>query len=146
MFTISPEGPGTKPTTLRLRRKGRRLGLLPEPGFEPDTSRIRCLNHTGSIHATSFRLLTGDVAQWLERRNSNPKTLGSIPWRSKVRGTFSIPPSQLLCADFFVSDLPSCAWHAPTFIRTLKIPYPSVVKEPVVLSNENTAYNRLVIK
>ena len=33
------------------------------------------------------------------------------------------------CADFFVPDPPSCLWHAPTFVRTLKIPYPSVVKE-----------------
>ena len=33
------------------------------------------------------------------------------------------------CADFFVSDPPSCLWHAPKFVCTLKIPYPSVVKE-----------------
>ena len=33
--------------------------------------------------------LLGDVAQWLESQggggNSNPKTLGSIPWRDRVR-------------------------------------------------------------
>ena len=28
---------------------------------------------------------TRDVAQWLERGNSNPKTLGSIPWQGRVR-------------------------------------------------------------
>ena len=39
---------------------------------------------------------TRDVAQWLVRRNSNPKTLGSIPWRCRVRSSFSVPPSQLL--------------------------------------------------
>ena len=33
------------------------------------------------------------------------------------------------CADLFVTDLPSCVRHAPKFVRTLKIPYPSVVKE-----------------
>ena len=43
-------------------------------------------------------LLTGDVAQWLlVSQNSNPKTLGSILWRSRVRNNFSVPPSQLLC-------------------------------------------------
>ena len=25
--------------------------------------------------------MTGGVARWLESRNSNPMTLGSIPWR-----------------------------------------------------------------
>ena len=38
-------------------------------------------------------------------------------------------------------------WNAPKFVRTLKIPYISVVKEyasqPVVLSQKNTAYVRL---
>ena len=29
-----------------------------------------------------------DVAQWLESRNSNPKTLGSIPWRGGVTNSF----------------------------------------------------------
>ena len=42
-----------------------------------------------SIHSTTW-----DVAQWwLERRNSNPKTLGSIPWRGRVRDNFSLLPS-----------------------------------------------------
>ena len=41
-------------------------------------------------------LLYGDVAQWVEHRSSNPKTLGSIPWWGIVRGVFSIPPSQLV--------------------------------------------------
>ena len=63
-----------------------------------------------------------DLDSW----NSNPKTLGSIPWRGRVRSSFSVPPSQP-CADLFVSDPRSCVWHAPKFVRTLKIPYPSVV-------------------
>ena len=40
---------------------------------------------------------TGDVAQWLVRQNSNPKTLGSIPWRGRVRDNVSVPPGQLMC-------------------------------------------------
>ena len=32
---------------------------------------------------------TGEVvAQWLERRSSDPKTLGSLPWRGRVRNSF----------------------------------------------------------
>ena len=41
--------------------------------------------------------IQGDVAQWLESWNSNPKTLGSIPGRGRVNNSFSVPPSQLLC-------------------------------------------------
>ena len=33
----------------------------------------------------------------LSGRNSNPKTLGSIPGLGRLRDSFSIPPSQLLC-------------------------------------------------
>ena len=52
----------------------------------------------------------GDVvAWWLEHRNSNPKTLGPIPWWGRVRTGFSIPPSQLLCRLV-------CAW--PLFMCT----------------------------
>ena len=42
---------------------------------------------------------TGDVAQWLEGRNSKPKTLGSIPRRGRVRNSFSVPPGQLSLED-----------------------------------------------
>ena len=38
----------------------------------------------------------GEVAQWLERRNYNSKTLCSIPWLSRARDSCSIPP-RLLC-------------------------------------------------
>ena len=74
--------------------------------------------------------ITGNVAQWLERRNSNPKTLGSIPRRGRVGGTFSVPPSQLLCRRVCACHppFPSCVRRIPKFVRTLKIPYPSVVK------------------
>ena len=40
--------------------------------------------------ARPFRL-TGDVAQWLESRNSSPKTLGSIPSRGRVTRAVSCP-------------------------------------------------------
>ena len=36
-------------------------------------------------------------AQWLESQNSNPKTLGLIPWRGRVSSLFCVPPHQLLC-------------------------------------------------
>ena len=47
-------------------------------------------------------LRRGNVAQWLEHGKSNPKTVGSIHWRGRVRHRYwfffsSIPPSQLLC-------------------------------------------------
>ena len=38
----------------------------------------------------------GDVAQLLESRSSNPKTLGSIPWRDRVRSSFFCPPESTL--------------------------------------------------
>ena len=34
--------------------------------------------------------MAGDVAEWLEGRNSYPKTLGSIPWRGRVSSSFSL--------------------------------------------------------
>ena len=73
--------------------------------------------------------LTGDIAQWLESWNSNPKTLSSIPWRGSVSTNFCVPPSQLLCRHV-------CAWPPirvygthPNLCAHLKIPYPSVIKE-----------------
>ena len=70
----------------------------------------------------------GDIAQWLVSRNSNPKTMGSIPWWVEVGDSSSVPLSQLLCTDLFVPDPPLCVWHAPKFLHRLKIPYPSVIK------------------
>ena len=61
----------------------------------------------------------GDVAQWSEHRNSNPKTLGSIPQVNS-------------CADLLVPEHHSCVyrthqnvWH----VKDYYIPYRSVVKE-----------------
>ena len=55
------------------------------------------VNSEGQKKLLSLLSMTGDVAQWLEHRNSNPKTLGSIPWLGRVRGSISVSPSQLLC-------------------------------------------------
>ena len=59
------------------------------------------------------------------------------------------------CGDLFVPDTPpptppACVRHAPIFVHTLKIPYPSVVKkyasQPVVwVTHTHIAYARLVI-
>ena len=54
---------------------------------------------------------TGDGAQWLVSWNSNPKTLGLIPWWGRVRDSFSIPLSQLLCRLV-------CAW--PPFVYSAR--------------------------
>ena len=54
---------------------------------------------------------TGDVvAQWLENRNSNPKTLGSIPWRDMVRNSLFLSLQVNSCADVFVPDPPLCVY------------------------------------
>ena len=64
-------------------------------------SKVHCLTalraHSSMIEALIIVIImTGDVAQWLERRNSNPKTLGSISWRGRVSSRFSVPPSKSL--------------------------------------------------
>ena len=46
--------------------------------------------------STDQNFEAGDVAQWLVRRNSNPKTLGSIPCWGRVKG--SLCPSELTAA------------------------------------------------
>ena len=43
-------------------------------------------------------LWNGDVDQWLQSQNSNPETLGSIPWRGRVNsGTLFSFLSVLVC-------------------------------------------------
>ena len=75
--------------------------------------------------------LTKDAAQWLERRNSNPKTLGSIPWRSRVRGSFSIPPSQLLRRIV-------CA--SPSFVCTARTHICAHVKDPTSICRKRVGF------
>ena len=79
------------------------------------------------------------VAQWSARRNSNLKTLGSIPCRGMEMDSICIPPSQLWCRLVRLclthhpppppQPPPWCARHTPRCVRTLKIPYSYVVKE-----------------
>ena len=54
---------------------------------------------------------------------------GFDPLVGQRKGQFLLPLRVNSCADLFVSDLPSCVRHALKLLRTLKIPYPSVVKE-----------------
>ena len=44
-----------------------------------------------------------DIAQWLEGWNSNPKTLGLIPWWVRAKDRFSVPLSQLLCRLVYIN-------------------------------------------
>ena len=57
------------------------------------------------------------VAGWLTRWTVNPMAKGSNPGCDRVRGRFSVPASQHLC----VPVSPSCAQHALTSSRVLKI-------------------------
>ena len=54
-------------------------------------------------------------AHWLELRNSNPKTMGSIPWRGRIRNSCSVPPSQRTlvqtCLCLTPPPPPSCVRH-----------------------------------
>ena len=71
-----------------------------------------------------------DVAQWFDSRISNPKTLGSIPpLAEQGKGTVFLPLRVDSRTDLFVLAPPSCVRHAAKFVRTLKIPCPSVVKQ-----------------
>ena len=55
--------------------------------------------------------LMGDIPQWLEHWNLNLKTLGSTPWWGRVRDSFSVPPSQLLCRLLCARLLFMCTAH-----------------------------------
>ena len=83
------------------------------------------------------------VSQWLERQTSEPsdfwpKDPGFGLLAGRGAGHFFCLFGST-CEDLFVPDPLSCARHAPRFVCTLKIPYPSVVKEwtsqPVVWSH-----------
>ena len=70
----------------------------------------------------------GDVAQWLERRTSNPKTLGSISWGGRVRYRVFVVVVIVVVVVVFTPPLvqtPICVdgTHPHQFVRTLKIPY-----------------------
>ena len=92
---------------------------------------------TSSIHcplpATSVSIQNACALQWLESRNSNPKTLGSIPWRGSVRNSVSVLPKLCLTHQppcvltFFRPGLTSisCVWyrHLVCTIRTKMYAY-----------------------
>ena len=92
---------------------------------------------------------TGDVvAQWLERQNSNPKTLGSIPWWGRVVDGAVFLSLRVNSCDFFF------AW--PPFVFTART---QNVKDPIsicrkgvgltaggVWSHTNSAYTKVVIQ
>ena len=71
---------------------------------------------------------THHVGQWLERRNSNPKTLGSIPRRGRVSRQFFCPSESTL-GQTCLCLTPSCVRRSPKYVYTLKIPYPAGIKE-----------------
>ena len=54
--------------------------------------------------------LTRDVASSVvERRISNLKTLGSLPWQGRVSDSFSAPSSQILCIlDWLIGTARKC--------------------------------------
>ena len=56
-------------------------------------SLISCSHH---VPTDELNNNNKDVAQWLMRRISNPKTLGSEPWWGRVRDSFSVRLSQFL--------------------------------------------------
>ena len=110
---------------LRIHMKSKPRGDWQLSETKPQTHRRLKYEH--------FRIkVRTKLAQWLESRISSPKTVGSIPWRSRVRNSFSVPPSQILCRLVCVwPPLPPTlsARHASTCVLTLKIPFPSGVKE-----------------
>ena len=92
-----------------------------------------------------YMTVTGDVALWLAHRNSNLKTLGSIPWWGS---TVFLSLWVNYCADSFVPDPPLCVQHAPKCVRMLlKDPiHTYVMKEYsrpqlMIWKHENTAHS-----
>ena len=87
------------------------------------------LRPTRTLSTTGFqtgRGAGGGVAQWLKHRNSNPKSLGSIPWRSRVRDNFFLSlPSQLLCRLVCICLCPI------SFMCTARTSFFAHVKDPI---------------
>ena len=59
----------------------------------------------------------------LESRNSNLKTVGSIPWRGRAEWAtrFSVPQSQLLCRLICACPSPSCVRHTHKVVNWLAL-------------------------
>ena len=58
-----------------------------------------------------------------------PEDPGFDPLAGQGEGQFFCLSRVHSCADLFVPGPPSCVRNARDFVRMLKIPYPSVVKE-----------------
>ena len=104
---------------------------------EPTNKRTDKINKsTGGVahwlvHPNSLRTCTSLRGGFLNARykffihcsfKSNPKTLHWIPWRGRVKVSFSVPPSQLLCR-------PVCAWSP--FVCTVRTQICAHVKDPI---------------
>ena len=77
---------------------------------------------TGWLMMIKDRWSHDDIVQWMESQILNPKTLGSILWRVRVRDSFSVPPSQLLYRLV-------CAW--PHFMCTTHTQICVHIKDPI---------------
>ena len=91
-----------------------------------------------SSFATSEVVSQGSVSSaWGTQLSwkSNPKTLGSIPWRGKVRNSFSVPPSELLCTL-------ARAW--PPFVCTACIQICEYVKDPTSILSYNSSRTQIL--
>ena len=75
------------------------------------------------------KLKTGDAAQWLENLRFKSEDPRFDPLAEQGEEQFFLYLRVNSCADLFVPDPPSCVWHAPKCVHTLKIPYSYVVKE-----------------
>ena len=56
-----------------------------------------CVLWMFQLHYRHYHRPMLDVVAIQEGNYSYPKTLGLIPWRGKVKNSFSVPPSRLLC-------------------------------------------------
>ena len=79
--------------------------------------------NTYTVHMNVDVYEMGDVAQWLERQSCNPKTLGSIPWRRRVRDS----ESTLVCA-----------W--PPFVCTACTQMCVHVKDPISICRKRVGF------
>ena len=121
----------TKPTIIEMRfetrfQKGGGRGMLYGFGtIIPDSWAW----HTHKLCPIVWVLTEGtlnnlwDVAQWIERRNIQiRRPWVRIPWWGRMRDSFPIPPSQLLCRLI-------CAWSF--FVRVARTQNCVRVKDPI---------------
>ena len=76
-----------------------------------------------SVNSIVCVCLRGMPLTGQEHQNSIPKTLGSIPWRGRVRSSFSA-----------LRDPPSCVWHAPIICAHVNNPISICCKSRVGLT------------